>query len=132
MPFIVPFIPLIVGGITAASTISGLVNRPSGAPPSAPAPTPTTPTTPSLTQAQKAQATQAGANLQAATGGGLSPEAWLQNIMSVSGMEPSQTGQLQSIINTAFGLGAPTGNQGGGRNHIIELFPGNSIGQFNH
>jgi hypothetical protein len=129
VPFIIPFIPLIAAGIGAATTVAGIESQPSaptftgpGAPTaSVVAQQPVPPANAGLTAAQKALAQQGGANLQANTGGSFTPD-YLNSILQTAfgpsaqnGTGSGATGDIQNVVNQAFGLGAPgqTGYSGG-------------------
>ena len=63
--------------------------------------------------AQKASVSSAAPNIQSASGGSLSPEYWAGMLGTQTGVgaDPQGQGNIQAIINQAFGLGAP-GNSG--------------------
>jgi hypothetical protein len=132
MPFLVPAVAFIASNIVpiaaAASAVSsgvGLVKSLTAGGPEGPSvPTTTTPSaapqSATTNQAQKAAVSQALPNLQALTGGSLSPEyaaLWGGQQTGLNN-NPQAAGNIQEAINNYFGLGA-TGNTGvskGGEN----------------
>lgn len=129
MPFIIPFIPLIAAGVGAATTIAGIESQPSSAPSPLQQPTagtgtttPIQPSTAGLTAAQKALAQQSTSNVQSSTSGFATPD-YIQSLLqgafgpsAQNGTGSGATGDIQSIVNQAFGLGSPgqSGYSGGG------------------
>jgi hypothetical protein len=87
MPEVIPIIAAIIGAAGVGTSIYSLTNQPSTSPPKPAAPTPAQ----ALDTATKTRATQEAAlsqqfpSIQAATGGSLSPEAWLQLSQLLSG-----------------------------------------------
>ncbi len=75
MPQLLAFIPLILGGISAGESIAHAGGG-GGKPPVAPGPTPEDAN--KTKQGQIASLSSAFPGIQAATGGSLSPEAWIQ------------------------------------------------------
>lgn len=127
MPVVIPFIPLIAAGLTAASTGVGLYETLSqpGHPSASNKPTPLTA---SQNRQQEAAVGQALPNLQSLTGGSLSPEYAAQFGATQAGLanDPQASGNVQAAINQFFGLAAP-GNTGltpsttGGGNWLADL-----------
>lgn len=98
MPFIVPAIKLI-GGLFGGG----------GDSPKPADPTKLTPLTTAQNDAQKALVTQQLPNLQALTGGSLSPEYAAGFGATKSGLsnDPQASGNIQAAINQFFGLTSP-------------------------
>ena len=124
MPFLLPvfaavgsFIAANAPAIAAVSSVVGtgvsvgetLANQPGGGSPMTTAAATPTAQTPSTTAAQKASVASAAPNIQSASGGSLSPEYWAGMLGTQTGVgaDPQGQGNIQAIINQAFGLGAP-------------------------
>lgn len=116
-------IPLAIAAIGAGVGIEQAVNTPGS--PTIPKTLPTTPLTANQNAQQTAAVGQQLPNLQALTGGSLSPEYAAQFGATQSGTanNPQATGNIQAAINQYFGLTAPgdtgltssvTGTSGGG------------------
>jgi hypothetical protein len=112
MGWIIPLLPAVFAA--ASTSIAGyeLANQPS-----APKP-PSVPTAPAPLTAQQSNAVKANVggqlpNLQALTGGSLSPEtsSVLAQLAAGTAGDPQTSGLTQQVINQFFGLGAP-GNTG--------------------
>jgi len=143
------FIPALLAAGTAATVGTQLYEASQvgggSSTPATPTPTAPTPQTPATNQAQQAAVSSALPNLQALTGGSLSPEYASQFGATQSGLgnNPAAAGNIQAAINQFFGLSAP-GNTGlsptsSGGGSILDLLskatpgstsvPGSSITQ---
>jgi hypothetical protein len=109
MPPIVPFIPLIVAGIGAATTGVSLAETLGNEPGTPKISTTPTPLTSTQNASQTAAVGQQLPNLQSLTGGSLSPEYFAQFGQNQAGLgnNVQATGNVQSAINQLFGFSAP-------------------------
>jgi len=114
MPAAIPIITAIIGAAGVGSSIYSLTNQPS-------APKPTTPTvTPAdatkTRSAQEAALSQQFPGIQAATGGSLSPEAWirLSELLTGKAGEPGIGSAGEDLLQKVFNVSAGGGTGGGG------------------
>lgn len=126
MPPLLPLLPVVAAvtsaGVGVAELGLSIANSGGGSAPKPPTPTPTA-LTPAENQRQVASASQAAPNIQALTGGALSPEYWASMLQQITGGTP---GNVQEAINQAFGLtaGGGGGAGGGGLTGSPERFEG--------
>jgi len=119
MPQAIPLIAEIIAGVAGATTIGttiyGLENQPSVPKPVTPTPAQTAATAAKTQQTQEAALQQQFPGIQAATGGSLSPEAWirLSELLSSQAGDPGIGSAAQDLLKKIFG------SSGGGNFSVV-------------
>lgn len=120
MPAVVPFIPLILGGISAGISGFEALHQPS-----APKPQPEAPAKPPDQTLQKEELLAAAPSVQERLGGAVAPDFFATEVARASG-NPQDTELAKQVLSQFLGLGGtpgkqgssegPVGQEGGGQN----------------
>jgi hypothetical protein len=115
VPAAIPIITAIIGAAGVGTSIYSLTNQPGAPKPTAP-PAPTLEEANKTKQNQMASLSQAFPGIQAATGGSLSPEAWIRLSELISGKsgEPGIGAAGEDLLKLLKGGGGSTVSVGGG------------------
>lgn len=110
----IPIITAIIGAAGVGTSIYSLTNKPSAPKPATPTPAQTTATAADTQKTQEAALSQEFPNIQAATGGSLSPDAWIKLAEMLSGQAgaPGIGGSSQDLLMKIFGKGGSAVNVG--------------------
>ena len=108
MPEAIPIIAAIIGAAGVGTSIYSLTNQPSAPKATTPTPAQTAATAATNRQNQEAALSQQFPNIQAATGGSLSPDAWAQFAKILSGQvgTPGIDASSQDLLMKIFGKGS--------------------------
>lgn len=111
---IIPIISLIIGAAGVGTSIYEGVNKPGAPKPAAPNPAQVTADANKTKQNQEAALSQQFPGIQAATGGSLSPEAWirLSELLTGKAGEAGIDSSAQDLLKK-FSVGAGSGGSGG-------------------
>lgn len=125
MPAVVPFIPLIVGGLSAGVSAFEAFNQPGLPKPQAPeAPKP-----PDQTQ-QKEELLAAAPSVQERLGGAVAPDFFASEVARVSG-NPQDTELAKQVLSQFLGLGDSPGKAGAAEGTAGQGAGGQTFSPFN-
>lgn len=115
MPAAIPIIAAIISAAGVGTSIYSLTNQPGAPKPAAPT-VPTSEEANKTKQSQMASLSQQFPGIQAATGGSLSPEAWirLSELLAGKAGEPGIGAAGDDLLNLLKGGGGSTVSVGGG------------------
>jgi hypothetical protein len=132
LPEIIPIITAVIGAAGVGTSIYSLTNQPGAPKPVTPTPAQAQATATNTRKTQEAALSGEFPSLQAATGGSLSPEAWLQLSQLLSGQAgtPGIGGSVQDLLDKLKGGSTVTaGNAtGSGGTSTAGLTPAGAFG----
>ena len=105
MPAVIPIIAAVIGAAGLGESVYALTNQPSAPKPAAPTPAETEKTATDTRAKQEAALQAAFPNIQAATGGSLSPEAWatLAKLLTDQANAPGIDAASEDLLKKFFG-----------------------------
>lgn len=125
MPAVIPFIPLILGGITAGISGFEALNQPGAPKPEAQAPA----KPPDQTQ-QKEELLAAAPSVQERLGGAVAPDFFASEVARVSG-NPQDTELAKQVLSQFLGLGDSPGKAGAAEGTVGQGAGGQTFSPFN-